>query len=538
MTTPSSYQVRILEWVINGIGSAVVKAVAGSGKTTTLINCLKSMQGEVIFLAFTKKIALELDYKIKKLKLSNTKASTVHAAGFAQLRGVRGLRLYVNNDKVSDIIDELIHEDTEDQIKFIAPFIRRIVLLAKDSAFGVEGQADIDDLEAWEALATHHDIQLEETEYTREQVFELCVKVLKTSNADRNNIDCNDMVYHVLLFNVPCKKYDWVLIDEAQDTNVSRRLLAAKLLKDGGRLMAVGDDAQAIFGFTGADADSLNLISKDFGATELPLSICYRCAKNIVKEAQSIVPHIEWFDGNSDGSVTTTTYDKFVAGLGDLNLNYEDGIICRNNAPLVPLAFHLIRKGVSCKIEGKDIGARLAKYAFKWKDNGLAAFQEKFESYMDDQISKAEEKKNNAKAANLEDDKDTVLAILARCFELGKNSLLDLKHMILDMFSDSETGKMRTDILTLSSIHKSKGLEWKNVYVLGFNQLIPSPYATLEWMQEQETNLKYVAITRAMENLVYVEEIPKASARRRPSSVTCVDLDAEGEVQRMEGDHL
>lgn len=542
MNTPSTYQVRILEWVTGGNGSAVVKAVAGSGKTTTLINCLKAMKGKVIFLAFTKKIAYELDYKIKKLKLSNAKASTVHAAGFGQLRRVRGARYLVNNDKVSDIINELIHEDAEDQIKYLYSFIRRIVLLAKDSAFGVSGQASIDDIAAWEALATHHDIQMEETDYTRNQVFELCIKVLKTSNADRVNIDCNDMVYHVLLFNLPCEKYDWVLIDEAQDTNVSRRLLAAKLRKnteeDGeeGRLIAVGDDAQAIFGFTGADADSLDLIKSEFSATELPLSICYRCAKSIVKEAQSIVPHIEWFEDNKEGEVSSTTYDAFVRSIADLDLNYEDGIICRNNAPLVPLAFHLIRKGIACKIEGKDIGARLAKYAFKWKEQPLGTFQVKFDSYMEDQIAAAMEKKNNAKLANLEDDRDTINALIARCYEIGKTTSNDLKHLILNMFSDSEAGKVRTDILTLSSIHKSKGLEWKNVYVLGFNQLIPSRYATLDWMLEQESNLKYVAITRAMEKLVYVEDVPSATARRsgEPSYVD-FDEDGEGEIQEIEG---
>lgn len=536
MDTPSTYQFRIIDWTINGVGSAVVKAVAGSGKTTTLILCLKEMRGRVLFLAFNKKISAEIDFKVKKLNLPNVKVSTVHAAGFGQLRKVRGLRLNVDGDKVRKIIDELIFADNEEQIKYVAPFINRLVSLAKDSAFGVEGQADIDDLEAWEALATHHDIQLEETELTRQDVLQLCVDVLKTSNKDRNNIDFGDMIYHVLLFKVPCDKYDWILIDEAQDTNVSRRLLAAALLADGGRVMAVGDDAQAIFGFTGADADALNLIKSQFNAIELPLSICYRCSRSIVMEAQKIVPSIEYFPSNPEGEVSTSVYDAFVSSIVNLDLNHEDGIICRNNAPLVPLAFHLIRKGITCKIEGKDIGARLAKYAFKWKEQPLSKFQDKFEAYMEDQISKAMEKKNNAKLANLEDDRDTINALIARCYEIGKLTSTDLRHLILDMFSDSESGKIRKDILTLSSIHKSKGLEWNNVYVLGFQQFMPSPYATMDWMLEQESNLKYVAITRAKKKLVYIEEVPKASARVRAS--VNATLSAEAEVQMIEGSHM
>ncbi len=536
MTTPSTYQYRITDFVANGTGSAVVKAVAGSGKTTTLILCLEMMRGRVIFLAFNKKISAEIEFRVKKLNRPNIKVSTVHAASFGQLRKVRGLRLNVDGDKVRKIIDELIFADNEEQIKFVAPFINRMVSLAKDCAFGVEGQADIDDLTAWEALATHHDVQLEESDLTREDVLQLCVDVLKTSNKDRNNIDFGDMIYHVLLFKVPCDKYDWVLIDEAQDTNVSRRLLVAALLADNGRVLAVGDDAQAIFGFTGADADALNLIKIQFNAIELPLSICYRCAKSIVKEAQNIVPSIEWFDSNPEGEVVSTTYDKFVDIIGDLDLNHEDGIICRNNAPLVPLAFHLIRKGITCKIEGKDIGARLAKYAFKWKEQPLAKFQDKFESYMEDQISKAMEKKNNAKLANLEDDRDTINALIARCYEIGKTTSTDLRHLILDMFSDSVSGKVRKDILTLSSIHKSKGLEWNNVYVLGFNQFMPSPYATMDWMIEQESNLRYVSITRAKNKLTYVEDVPRVSSRR--SSVTPSLSAGEQEVFEIESSHV
>lgn len=548
--TPSSYQVRILEFVTTGEGSAVVKAVAGSGKTSTLILSLKEMIGEVIFLAFSTKIAYEIENKVKKAGLRNVTVGTMHKAGFAQLRGVRGLRLFIDgdyskngSDKVSKIVDELIHNDNEDQIKYVASFIRRMVLLAKDSAFGVKGCVSIDDLEAWDALATHHDVQLEETELSREEVFELCAQVLHTSNKDRNNIDFADMIYHVLLFDVPCKQYDWVLIDEAQDTNLSRRLLAAKLKKASGRAMAVGDDAQAIFGFTGADAHALNNIKDEFNAIELPLSICYRCAKSIIREAQKIVPQIEWADNAIEGEVTSTTYDKFVEMLPSLNLSVEDGIICRNNAPLVPLAFHLIRKGIPCKIEGKNIGERLAKYTHKWKDNGIANFLDKFSEYMEKEIEKALGKKNQGKVITLEDDRDTIIAMADRCMDIGKDRVIDLKHMILDMFSDSVTGKIRKDILTLSSIHKSKGLEWKNVYVLGFHQFIPSPYATLDWMQEQEQNLRYVAVTRAMEKLVYVEEVPKASARRSngpsaPNPAIIGDEDAEGEWMGIEATQM
>jgi superfamily I DNA/RNA helicase len=55
----------------------------------------------------------------------------------------------------------------------------------------------------------------------------------------------------------------------------------------------------------------------------------------------------------------------------------------------------------------------------------------------------------------------------------------------------------------LSTIHKAKGLENDRIFFL-CPELIPSKYATQPWQYEQEANLKYVAITRAKQELIYV----------------------------------
>lgn len=517
MTTmePSKYQYRILEWVLTGKGSTVVQAVAGSGKTTTLILALSKMAGKVIFMAFSKKIANEIARRVAKLKLDNINACSMHAAGRQQIVKARGKYGFkVDGNKCGNILDEIIHSDPTEQIKLVRSSILRMVTLAKDSAFGVEGCPAIDDMEAWQDIADHHDIPLDDCDLDREMIFTIAITVLKASNAIKNVIDFSDMIYHVLLFDLPCIQYDWVLIDEAQDTNATRRLLAAKLLKPGGRLMAVGDDAQAIMGFTGADVDSMDLIAQDFNAESLPLSICYRCGTKIVEFAKKYVPHIEAAPNAIEGEVIETTYDAFMATIGDLNLTYKDGIICRNNAPLVPIAFSLIRKGIPCRIEGKDIVERLTKYTRKWKDRGIEDFFGKFNEWIDKQIESFMEKKNSNKVGTLEDDKNTMNAIIEHCMSKKMETVYALRTFIEDLFIDSD-GELRTDILTLSSVHKSKGLEWDNVYVLGFNQFMPSPYATKEWMLTQEDNLKYVAITRAKSKLVMVEEVPKVSAIRK-----------------------
>lgn len=513
MTNASSYQLRILDWVLNGTGSAIIQAVAGSGKTTTLLESVKNMIGDVLFISFNKKIAADIAFKLKKMFLPNASASTVHAVGLSIIKANRGKRVNVDGKKLWNIIDELIHNDPDDQIKIIAGFINRLVTLAKDYAFGVEGQTSIDDKDAWIALATHHDIELEDCDIDMDGAIDLCIKVLKESNNDRYNIDFSDMIYHVLLFKMEGKKYDWVLLDEAQDTNVSRLLLVKVILKPGGRFIAVGDTFQAIYGFTGSDINSMENIKNAFNCQEFPLSICYRCGSDIILEAQKIVPHIEAFEKNGKGSVENMQYADFIEKSVGLNLNENTGIICRNNAPLIPLAFSLIRKGISCRIEGKDIGAQLSQYTFKWKDRNLSNFVERFNNHIDKEIDKAMEKKNSAKVGNLVDRKETMNALIQRCFDLGNTSVDSLRDLILAMFSDTETGQVRKDVVTLCSIHKSKGLEFDDVFVLGDSQFSPSKYAVLDWMKTQEMNLRYVAITRAKNKLVFVNDVPTGNKK-------------------------
>lgn len=96
-----------------------------------------------------------------------------------------------------------------------------------------------------------------------------------------NPIDFDDMVYLPLVFKLRLFPQDWVLIDEAQDTNPTRRALAARMLKPGGRVIAVGDPRQAIYGFTGADNDALEQIAAQFSCKRMPLTVSYRCPQAV-----------------------------------------------------------------------------------------------------------------------------------------------------------------------------------------------------------------------------------------------------------------
>jgi len=502
----SQFQEAVFAFVREGKGSAVVEAVAGSGKTTTLVEAVKHMVGDVAVMAYNKKMGDEL--KVRLSGVPNANAGTCHSFGLKAFTK-SGIRPQVDGRKVGNIVGNLLKKEED----FMFAFICKLVGLAKDAGIGF--LCDLEDHSQWQRLIDHHDLSIENGDVDYGKAIDLAITTLKKSNADKNTIDFGDMIYMPLFFGLKVDQYDWVLVDEAQDTNATRRALAAAMLKPNGRLVAVGDPHQAIFGFTGADNNSLDLIRSAFNAVTLPLSVCYRCGSNIIKHAQNWNSNIVAHENNGEGKVTQLRFADFIKGVESLNLSGNDGIICRKNAPLMDLAFSLIRKGIACRVEGKDIGAGLVALAQKWKVQDLNKLSERLVNFRNREVSKLLEKGQETKAEQIEDKVDTLLVLVARCKEQNRHNVFDLVSLIKSMFSDSDDKFTNKNLVTLSSVHKSKGLEWNRVFLLGREQFMPSKYAKLQWQKEQERNLIYVAVTRAMTELVEVCEIPEASDRRK-----------------------
>jgi DNA helicase II / ATP-dependent DNA helicase PcrA len=501
--THSQYQLNIFDWVKNPNPikkNLIIEAKAGSGKSSTLLHASTKMSGDVIFLAFNKRISQELEHKLSSMGMPNAKASTIHKEGLGIYTKAKG-RVKVNSSKVYFITEKYCQSDTLSPAR---NFITKLVGFAKQNAFGVKDQTSIDDTQAWMDIISHHDISLDaDCDYLT--VIEVAKEVLKDSNRDYKNVDFDDMQYLPLMYDVDCKKYDWVLVDEAQDTNIVRKLIVEKILKSNGRAIFVGDKKQSIYGFCGAESNSMELIKSKFDCEELPLSVCYRCAKNIIIEAQKYCPEIEHFPSNPDGEVTSIKYDDFIDKALEIGLGGNDGIVCRNNAPNVALAFALIRKGIGCRIEGKEIGTSLLTLVRRWKRiDDLNVFTEKLTKYFEKEFEKA----NYAKMQLLEDKLETMCILIERCQDLGKNDLKSLEKLILDMFTDTIDG-VTPNVVTLSSIHKAKGLQWNNTYILGQEQFSPSKYANTEHAKEEEQNLIYVSITRAINKLTFITDVPQ-----------------------------
>lgn len=498
--TFSKQQLDIFEWVKSGNGNLIIKARAGSGKTFVAVQAVQYMKGSVLAMAFNNKAAKELATRLSNMACPNALASTVHSAGKNLIYKSQGYHK-VDASKVFWITEKYCKGD----LAFTRNFIAKLVGFAKQSAFGVEGQISIDDTQAWMDIINHHDIEMN-FDSDLGTVIDIAKDVLKDSNRDTKVIDFDDMQYLPLIYKCGSVQYDWVIIDEAQDTNVCRKLLLKMLLKPSGRLIAIGDEGQAIYAFCGAETNSINLIKDMFNCSELPLSTCYRCDKVIIEAAQKYFPDIQSHDDAGEGSISSMTYNDFISNVQTLKLDGSVGILCRNNAPNVSLAFSLIKEGIGCFIEGRDIGNDLKKLVKKWKRvTTLDEFTLRLVEFFNKEFDKA----SYTKLQLLEDKMNTMIILIERCKDLGKNDLNSLEKLITDMFKDSDDNTR--DIVTLSSIHKAKGLEWDTCYMVDMNQFIPSRYAKQDWELEAENCLAYVGITRARHDLIHITDFPSRS---------------------------
>ena len=241
---PTPQQNALRHAIETQAGSLELSAKAGSGKTTTLVWATQFMTGSVALLAFNKKIATELQSRITDSRIT---AGTFHSFGYKCWRSVAP-KCRLDEKKMDQIVPDQYHYD---------PALRRAMLklisLAKQHLLTPESpHAD------WQHLIEHYALETEQ-ELVPDIAF--ARQYLATSIAQcAMRVDFDDMIYAPVSQHVGCGRYDWVLIDEAQDTNAARRGLALQMLRPGGRLIAVGDEHQSIYGFTGADSDAMALI--------------------------------------------------------------------------------------------------------------------------------------------------------------------------------------------------------------------------------------------------------------------------------------
>lgn len=483
---PSTYQQNVYDFITNGKGNAVIDAVAGSGKSTTIINALRLIPENktVLFLAFNKSIIDELKLKIGSQ--SNVDIQTLHSLGFQAIRNSQRFvnvdgtkyRSYINNSLKYNAIRPVNQLD-ESEYNEYSLNIHKLVDLIRVYLNSPSIINEITDKYQINILDNEVDVALD---------------VVRWGMNNTKSIDFTDMIFLPNVKNYPVNKYDYVFIDECQDLNAAQRNLFLQCLNVGGRFIAVGDPRQAIYGFAGADVESFNILANLPNTTNLPLSICYRCDSEIINLAKSIVPQIE-------------ARPEAPAGIVDRNaqlIDIQDGdmVLCRNTAPLVDLCMKFIADNTKAYVKGKDIGANLIniikrtnrkqmKDVFERLNNELYKIGCKVCNKNKCSFSEA---KNDSLYISMQDKIDAI-QVLSNNIETA-NEVIERIELI---FKDEERSG-----ICLSTIHKAKGLESNNVYIICEELFFPKRAMKVAWMAEQEFNIVYVAYTRAKHKLGFV----------------------------------
>lgn len=457
-----------------------------SGKSSTIVECCKRtpFTKKVLFMAFNKSIAEELKTKVP----DRIDVSTFHSKGLRILFSNFKFQLKINENKCFQLCKKILKFDKEDEVPFNQQ--TRYIFSLQEIWNQIRINLLVDYKNDIQNICLDKDFDF----YDRmiQDIKDIEYHWHKNSKLIDSNkefqMDFTDMLYlpYILLDESDFPKYDVVFIDETQDQNVLQRELTLRFVKPKfGRLISVGDEKQCIYQFSGSSVTNFRSLQQLPNTTTLPLDITYRCSKKIVKEAQKVF---------SSGIVAAPNAKEGIVRNGDFEeAQSGDFILCRNNLPLIEVFIKLLELGKKSSIKGKDFGEALCRLLEKIKyiDDLEILKEEKLQSLLDKGIPH-NIAINNPSYVNLLEK----CAIIMRLYSIWKD-VNTLKERISKIYTDENT-----DGIVLSTIHKSKGLEADRVFFLNSN-LIPSQYAVSQEALYSEYCLKFVAITRARNELIY-----------------------------------
>lgn len=551
---PSTYQQDILDFFLNNPQSnMLVNALAGSGKSTTACMLSEHSKTSDLYIAFNASVVEEFKKKIKNPK---TKVMTMHSLaysimlynveqeskdsgekpkGFGSQRSKRTVSL--DNFKPHKILDE---EITKRYGRYIE-FAKRVFLkdnyvnlynLCRLTLTDMSSNKDVSRLIDDHVLFLYYG----DEGYSAPDISEITstLKILDTKSRQQFEtqgvIDFTDILW--ITFNK--LKYDnwevpyWALYtniycDEVQDfSNIQLNFL--KFIKrTKGRYVFIGDFHQAIYNFAGANAQAFNQIPKMFAPVEtFDLPICYRCAKSHLSRVNREygIPILPCDDAPL-GFVKTIDKNKIseYAKAGDM-------VISRKNKWIAEVVLDLARNGTPIFIEDKEMVGAIKRQILSSKCTSVGTL----EKFLQKVISNYNKKLFEIVSKNVREgghEEEHLEAVTETNSKIDNTSfLLEILEGYLEHHASSDSVSKFSNFIDkllnttpspncvrLCSIHKAKGLEATNVFVLN-EAKINYDFRNSKEQNIQEKNLSYIATTRAKEGLYLVKEPSKTITTR------------------------
>lgn len=518
---PSKYQQKILDWLKNQDGNATCNAVAGSGKTTTLKLAAQQLRSmglqprDIKVIVFGKQNSLDLIAKFDREWKESI--STLHSTGFTILQNEIGR--FRRDERIVTTKYRRIAEDFKLIPRKLKKRTYKGSLTESGAISKVESFLTLIDLvrltlsdlsvESISRIVYHHNLEgIHDFRKVSRAIANTLIEGQERA-INQHCIDYTDMIWLPVEWQLNEKSwfrtYQFVLTDECQDLNAAQLELSLMLAGNRGRMLYVGDPRQAIFGFAGADNRSYQKIVERTQATELPLSLCYRCPKSHIDLVNRLYPDIliEPSENAAEGILEKIENSDLWSSEHEAHLKIGDMVLSRKTAPLVSLCIRLIGRGIPATVKGKDIGKQIKSEleaiadinGFRYEEFNL--FLEKYKDF------KFQTYENLDNAEQLKENLSDKLSALSTIYSSQPNAtcVAHLCTYIDDLFSDDESP------ITLSTCHRAKGLEGDRIFIIKPDDMPMTWERQLEWQKEQEDNLLYVALTRS-KSALYIVGLP------------------------------
>lgn len=489
---PTPEQAAIIEAAAAGGPSLMISAYAGTAKTTTIEMLSGSLKApSILALAFNVKIKDELTSRLP----SHFVVKTLNGLGHGAWASAIGKRITLDSGKLGKLITQEAKAQRLELSK--EQWITTLALVKAARNAGLVPSSyphkpiTPDTPESWADLAEDLEVTPRLLEFAR-----ACL-IASITAGFQGLIDFDDQIYLSVCFNGVFPRFHTVIVDEAQDLSPMNHRMLAKIRPE--RLIVCGDRAQSLYAFRGADTASMEKIRAlrpDW--IDLPLTLTFRCPKAVVARQQQHVPGYTAAQGNAQGQVLDWTLPDAEGNIPPWAMPQAPSvaILCRNNAPLISMAFKLLRRGTPCHMLGRDLGKGLTTTLKKLglpPETSISDTTTALTSWFEREMSIARAAGKDAQQDKLTDRYESILAVIEHA--KAADTLSGLLRSIEDLFA-----KDRGHV-TLATAHRAKGLEWHTVIHLD-PWRIPSKWAKTESEQQQEANARYVVETRAKDTLI------------------------------------
>lgn len=493
----SEEQENIFDYAVNGVKNMIVQAVAGAGKTTTLVHCatLLDPNKKILLLAHNKSTRDTLKDKVGDRK--NIKVFTLHGLAYRMFTEHFGFEPEIDDDKYKKHVNHHLSEYVDEDFASLKIPMK---MAYKRNVFDLLNKA-------------RHNLKQSSREIKRMAVSKYGMafvsnecdavqSILKWGRENLDVVDFQDLLWLPNELGYFTKRYlaDIIMLDEAQDASVAQQDIISRCMKRNTRLFAFGDRDQTINSWCGSDTEAFeHLKESDLfrrGADEFPLTTNYRCGRSIIAYARQFTSNdIKPYEGAPEGSVRTNVR-VFEAVPGDM-------VLCRNIAPLMDFYRRKVSEGVEVYFRGEELGKNLIDAVECAKGETIPDIIYSLKTRLVSTWDNVTDVFGTTDRESVTDPFVVSLYDVIKTLEaLPENvrTRVDLERFAHDMFSDE--GKSG---IQLSTIHRAKGLESDRVFVI-CPSLIPSKLAVMEWEVEEERHLAYVMCTRPKLELNFVSE--------------------------------